>query len=96
MSVPYSRRPHLSLILDGAGYASTIYANVGGDSGPGWAAYGNTKPSAWQFNNSADVAGLSVDCNAYVGIDLTKLFGTAPAVAPAPTQSTGAPPKSPL
>jgi Glycosyl hydrolases family 25 len=63
---------------DGGGYASVIYANSGGDSGEGWASYGNATPAAWQFTDSANIAGFSVDCNAYRGTDITALFGTTP------------------
>jgi Glycosyl hydrolases family 25 len=31
---------------DGSGYASTIYTNDDGDTGPGWPPYGNTVPAA--------------------------------------------------
>ena len=81
---------------DGSGYASTIYTNAGGDTGPGWLAYGNTKPAAWQFTNSAHVAGITVDCNAYLGTDLTALFGATPPSKPAPTSSTPPNPTSPF
>ncbi len=64
---------------DGTGYASTIYANSGGDSGGGWVPYGGITPAAWQFTDQADVAGVRVDCNAYLGPDITILFGAAPA-----------------
>jgi hypothetical protein len=67
---------------DGSGYASTIYANSGGNSGEGWAAYGGATPAAWQFTNSADITGFTVDCNAYRGRDITVLFGTAHAPEP--------------
>ena len=60
---------------DGTGYASTIYTNAGGHTGSGWAPYGNTTPAAWQFTDRADIAGITVDCNAYLGTDLTALFG---------------------
>lgn len=68
----------------GTGYAWTIYTNSGGDAGQGWAPYGNTTPTAWQYTDRADVAGLNVDCNAYLGTDLTVLFGVTPAITPAP------------
>jgi glycosyl hydrolase family 25 len=64
---------------DGSGYASTIYANSGGNAGGGWAPYGGVTPAAWQFTHRADIAGFTVDCNAYEGTDITVLFGTAPA-----------------
>ncbi|QUR68720.1 hypothetical protein [Mycobacterium spongiae] len=74
-----------SVYPGGTGYASTIYANSGGNTGEGWAAYGGTTPAAQQFTNSADIAGLTVDCNAYRGTDITVLFGTAPTT---PAQQT--------
>jgi hypothetical protein len=73
---------------DGSGYASTIYANSGGTSGEGWAPYGNATPAAWQFTNSASIAGFTVDCNAYLGTDITVLFATAPTLSPAPESSS--------
>ncbi len=60
----------------GGGYASTIYAASGGNSGEGWAPYGGLTPGAWQFTDRADVAGHIVDCNAYRGTDINVLFGT--------------------
>ena len=30
------------------------------------------------FTNSADIVGFTIDCNAYLGTDITVLFGTAP------------------
>jgi hypothetical protein len=62
---------------DGTGYASTIYANGDGDTGPGWAPYGNTTPAAWQFTDRAEIAGFIVDCNAYLGTDLTVFFDSS-------------------
>ncbi len=67
---------------DGTGYASTVYANSGGPAGPGWVPYGNATPDAWQFTSSADIAGITADCNAYLGTDLTVLFGSRPVSAP--------------
>lgn len=64
---------------NGSGYASTIYADAGGNSGVGWSPYGGATPSAWQFTNRADIAGVTVDCNAYLGTDLRVLFGAAAA-----------------
>jgi hypothetical protein len=63
---------------DGSGYASTIYANSGSNTGTGWAPYGGATPAAWQFTNQARIAGNTVDCNAYQGTDLRALFGTTP------------------
>jgi len=65
----------------GSGYASTVYANSGGDSGAGWAPYGGATPAAWQFTDRALIAGHTVDCNAYRGTDITVLFGATPAPA---------------
>lgn len=78
-----------------ADYASTLYANSGGDKGQGWNPYNGAAPAAWQFTSSAVVAGLNgVDCNAYLGPDLTVLFGGTP--APGPGASVPAPlPPSP-
>jgi hypothetical protein len=77
-----------SAYADGSGYASTIYTNSGGNSGAGWEPYGDATPAAWQFTNSADIAGFTVDCNAYLGTAIRVLFGTAP--TPAPDSSTTA------
>lgn len=51
----------------GTGYASAIYSATGGDSGSGWAAYGNANPVIWQFTDKATVAGRPVDANAFRG-----------------------------
>lgn len=64
------------------GYASTLYAQSGGNSGDGWAPYGGVTPSAWQFTDSADIDGYIVDCNAYRGGDIAVLFGATPAPVP--------------
>jgi hypothetical protein len=69
---------------DGAGYASTIYLNSGGDTGQGWAPYSGIAPAAWQFTDRANIAGAVVDCNAYLGADLSDLFGATAATTPAP------------
>ena len=75
--------------LDGSGYASTIYANSGGNTGEGWAPYGGVTPAAWQFANSANIAGHPVDCNASQGTDLRVLFGTTkPVRTPTPDRAT--------
>ena len=66
----------------GGGFASTIYAAAGGDSGEGWAPYGGATPGAWQFTDRANVAGHLVDCNAYRGADIGVLFGSARAPHP--------------
>lgn len=63
---------------DGAGYASRIYVNAGGDSGEGWNSYGGGNPVIWQFTDRAQVAGMSVDADAFRGSisDLNSLLGT--------------------
>jgi GH25 family lysozyme M1 (1,4-beta-N-acetylmuramidase) len=48
-------------------YASTEYAESGGDNGFGWGSYGGATPVVWQFTDAAVIAGLSVDCNAFRG-----------------------------
>lgn len=68
----------------GTGVASSIYQGGEGDTGEGWASYGGATPSAWQFTDAATVAGLSVDCNAYLGSDIGVLFGTTTAPTPPP------------
>jgi len=70
---------------DGSGYAFTIYTHSGGNTGPGWAPYGNATPAAWQFTDEASIGAIRADCNAYRGTNLTDLFGSAPAPAPAPS-----------
>jgi len=77
----------------GTGYASAIYSGAGGDTGEGWAAYGGCTPGAWQFTDSATIAGKSVDCNAYLGTNIGVLFGTSaapvtpPVTPPAPANT---------
>jgi len=58
----------------GSGYAWSVYAAAGGDSGPGWHGYGGATPAAWQFSDSVNVAGIMVDCNAYKGSNLDGFF----------------------
>jgi hypothetical protein len=71
----------------GGSYASVIYyLNDGGDSGPGWDAYGGCTPTIWQFTDAAVIAGHSMDCNAYKGADLAVAFGQTPAPTPAPAK----------
>lgn len=55
--------------------ASNLYNRGGGDTGEGWEPYDGGMPSAWQFTSSAQVAGLVVDTNAYLGTSITDLFG---------------------
>ena len=58
-------------------YGSTLYANRGGDNGPGWEGYGGGNVAVWQFGEHGQVAGQQIDVNAFKGSieDLTKLFG---------------------
>lgn len=70
-------------------YASVEYNDAGADSGQGWTGYGGANPIAWQFTDSALIAGLNVDCNAYRGdvTQLRTLLGI-----PQPTTATGGTP----
>ncbi len=74
----------------GSGYASTIYANAGGDNGEGWAPYGGVTPTCWQFTDQALIAGITVDCNAFKGTQeqLAQLFTGGPVTQPQPTDPT--------
>jgi lysozyme len=64
----------------GSGAASTIYTEDGGDDGEGWDGYGGATPVIWQFTDQALIAGLDVDCNAFIGelSDLQALLGIQP------------------
>lgn len=75
---------------NGPGFASTIYADSGGNRGAGWAPYGGVTPQAWQFTDRARIAGHIVDCNAYQGSDITVLFGTTVAAIQPPRTVGGA------
>jgi hypothetical protein len=85
----------------GGGYASTIYANGGGDTGEGWNAYGGVTPTVWQFTDRANIAGINVDCNAFRGStdELAALFtgstpsNPPPVTPPAPVSNPPAVPK---
>ena len=74
----------------GSGYASTIYANAGGDNGEGWAPYGGVTPTCWQFTDQALIAGITVDCNAFKGTQeqLAQLFTGGPVTQPQPSDPT--------
>ena len=71
-----------------SGYASAIYRNCGGNSGKGWEPYGGLTPAAWQFTSNAEIAGFTVDCNAYLGSEIAVLFGTAPTPPPLARSTT--------
>jgi hypothetical protein len=78
-----------------AGFASSLYASGGGDSGEGWDSYGNATPQVWQFTDAAQIGQWSVDCNACLNPDLAAVFGVAPAPAPAPPAPVPAPTPTP-
>lgn len=46
-----------------------LYMHANGDNGPGWTAYGNVVPEAWQFSSNSMVPGASsiTDVNAFIG-----------------------------
>lgn len=51
-----------------SGSPATLYANAGGDSGPGWRTYSGQTPAIWQFSSSATIGGQTTcDANAYRG-----------------------------
>lgn len=74
------------------GYASSIYAAAGGDSGSGWQPYGGVTPTCWQFTDRANIAGLSMDCNAFKGTpeQLAQLFTGGPVTQPQPLSNPDA------
>ncbi|UVO12798.1 hypothetical protein NM962_01115 [Mycobacterium sp. SVM_VP21] len=71
-------------------YGSVEYDHAGGDTGPGWDAYGGAAPVIWQFSDGAIIDGKSVDANAFRGTvdELRTLLGYAPA-QPDPAPPTG-------
>lgn len=82
----------------GAGYASTLYEAGGGDQGEGWQPYDGETPVIWQFTDSANVAGITVDADAFVGSEAQLLAlltpgGTVQPTPPAPTSNPPAIPK---
>jgi hypothetical protein len=81
----------------GAGYASTIYEAGGGDQGDGWQPYDGATPVIWQFTDSALVAGITVDADAFVGSvpDLLTLLGVTAPPPPVPTPPPAPPPPAP-
>ncbi len=68
----------------GTGSALDIYAHSGGDTGEGWASYGNATPAGWQFTDKASIGGFVVDCNAYKGTYIQPLFGQSVATKRSP------------
>lgn len=71
--------------VGGSGYASELYP--GDDDTQLWASYGGATPAILQFTDSALVAGILVDANAFRGnLDqLTALLTGAPVTQPDPT-----------
>jgi lysozyme len=67
-------------------FGSVEYTDAGGDTGPGWNAYGNATPVIWQFTDGDIVDGYSVDGNAFKGTldELTALLGGTVATPPTP------------
>ncbi|WP_165821719.1 GH25 family lysozyme [Mycobacterium colombiense] len=63
--------------VNGSGYAYNLYP---GDSWGGWASYGGVTPVILQFTSQAQVAGMSLDADAFRGslADLKALLGTTP------------------
>lgn len=59
-------------------YASVLYRNSGGNTGPGWRGYGNSNPVIWQFGSVGKLSGYNgnVDVSAFKGSlnDLDRLF----------------------
>ena len=77
-----------SSYVSGRNYASTLYEFGGGSQGAGWASYGGASPVVWQFTDSANVAGIPVDANAFRGSldDFKKVLGITPGgTMPAPS-----------
>jgi hypothetical protein len=57
-----------------SGTPQRLYAEAGGDTGPGWGAYSGRTPEIWQFSSTAEIGGQSrCDANAYRG-DLAGLL----------------------
>lgn len=71
--------------VDGNGYASALYP---GDDSDFWAGYGGAEPVMLQFTDAADVAGQSVDADAYAGTaeELQQLLTTGDEMTPEQAQ----------
>jgi lysozyme len=78
-------------------FGSVEYNDAGGDSGPGWNAYGGATPVIWQFTDGDIVDGFSVDGNAFKGTQdqLQTLLTGAPVTQP-PASPTTNPPAIPM
>jgi hypothetical protein len=71
--------------VDGSGYASVLYP---GDNSDLWAGYGGVEPAILQFTDSAEVAGQTVDADAYIGTadELQQLLTTGGEMTPEQAQ----------
>lgn len=71
------------------GYGSVIYAENGGDTGPGWNPYGGLTPTIWQFGSQIKIDGYNgpVDGDAFRGdvsqLEATQLFANLSSPTPA-------------
>ncbi|BCP41416.1 hypothetical protein MINTMi27_15090 [Mycobacterium intracellulare] len=67
--------------VSGTGYASVLYPGPGWN---GWLPYGGASPVILQFTNQAQVAGMTVDADAFQGAidDLKALLGGSPKPPP--------------
>jgi len=68
--------------------AGQVYAADGGDSGPGWSAYGGVTPLLWQFSDRVADGGQQVDMNAYRGT-IQQLAAFLGATTPTPSSPGG-------
>jgi GH25 family lysozyme M1 (1,4-beta-N-acetylmuramidase) len=75
-----------SAYVSGSGYGAKLYADAGGDSGPGWKAYSGQVPAVWQFTSHAVIAGQTTcDANAFRGPLSSLKSLTTPSLPPPPT-----------
>ncbi|MEU3452192.1 hypothetical protein ABZ671_00915 [Micromonospora sp. NPDC006766] len=75
---------------------SGVYSARGGDSGPGWAAYGGVTPSIWQYGSNINCPGASkqTDVNAFRGsLAQLRALLTGPVAGPPAGPLTGPPQK---
>jgi hypothetical protein len=71
--------------VEGTGYASALYP---GDDSDLWAGYGGAEPVILQFTDAAEVAGQTVDADAFVGTadELQQLLTTGEVMTPEQAQ----------
>lgn len=81
-----------SSYVNGTGYASALYP---GDGGVGWQPYGGAQPVMWQFTDKAQIAGKTLDANAFRGTpeQLAALLGAT--VPPTPPVTSTPEPSNP-